>query len=182
MSDPFADQPSPRGALLGIAALVAFSLLAVVVAQLGGFKAGQAAPGAIAESRDLRFADGQGGTVHVFDAASGQLLAALRPGTENFIRGVLRGLARERRSASLDRQVPFRLARHANGRLTLRDLATGRLVDLRAFGSTNAQSFARLLDTAPGRHSIENATQAGRPAQTIDRSLAAASDLASVRH
>jgi hypothetical protein len=89
MSDPFADQPSPRGALLGIAALVAFSLLAVVVAQLGGFKAGQAAPGAIAESRDLRFADGQGGTVHVFDAASGQLLAALRPGTENFIRGVL---------------------------------------------------------------------------------------------
>ena len=84
--------------------------------------------------------------VYVWDASSNLLLDSLQPGTENFIRGVLRGLARERRSHSLDRGIPFRLARHGDGRLTLQDLATGRRIDLQAFGATNVGSFRRLLD------------------------------------
>ena len=146
MSDPFAHQPFPRGALLGLAALVGFSLLAVVGAQLSGFKAERPPAGSVVESRDLRFVDGQGGLVLVYDAASGRMLQSLQPGTENFIRGVLRGLARERRSLAQGSQVPFRIARHAEGRLTLEDTATGRLIDLDAFGPTNAGAFARLLD------------------------------------
>lgn len=182
MSDPFANQPSPRGALLGIAALVAFSLLAVIAAQIGGFKAGQVAPGAMVDSRDLRFADGQGGMVYVYDASSEQMLAALMPGTENFIRGVLRGMARERRSASLGPQVPFRLARHNDGRLTLRDMATDRLVDLHAFGSTNARSFARLLDAGSSQTGIGPSAEVAHPRRTGGQSLAAATVLEPGRH
>ena len=89
--------------------------------------------------------------MYVWDASSDQLLVSLQPGTENFIRGVMRGLARERRSHSLDRETPFRIARHSDGRLTLQDLATGRRIDLQAFGPTNVGSFERLLQVPAQR-------------------------------
>lgn len=145
MSDPFRDQPLPRGPFLGMAALVVFSLVAVIVAQNLGYKGGQAPPDSVVESRDLRFIDGPDGLVHVRDVSSNAVVTSLAPGTENFIRGVLRGMARERRSRSLDTQTPFRIARHADGRLTLEDIATGRRIDLQAFGPSNAGSFERLL-------------------------------------
>ena len=145
MSDPFENHQIPRAALLGLLGLVVISLLAVIVAQAVGYKADEPLPDSIIEHRDLRFSDGTGGVVYVWDDASDLMLVALQPGTENFIRGVLRGLARERRSHALDREIPFRIARHANGRLTLEDLATNRRIDLQAFGATNAGSFERLL-------------------------------------
>ena len=75
-------------------------------------------------------------------------MAVLPPGSNGFIRGVMRGLARERMLHGIDAAPPFRLIRWADGRLSLEDTATGRLIDLAAFGPTNAQAFARLL-TAP---------------------------------
>jgi putative photosynthetic complex assembly protein len=41
--------------------------------------------------------------------------------------------------------APVTLARHANGRLTLDDPATGWTVELTAFGSDNEAAFAALL-------------------------------------
>ena len=76
-----------------------------------------APPDSVVESRDLRFIDGPDGLVHVRDVSSNAVVTSLAPGTENFIRGVLRGMARERRSRSLDTQTPFRIARHADGRV-----------------------------------------------------------------
>jgi len=131
--------------MLALVGLVMFSLIAVVIAQLSGFRTDAADRSLIVDQLDLRFADAGGGTVVVYDAGSSMQLLTLQPGTENFIRGVLRGMARERRSLQIGDQTPFRLARHDNGRLTLEDLATGRLIDLRAFGATNAGSFERLL-------------------------------------
>lgn len=145
MSDPFQDHAIPRGALLGLLGLVVVSLLAVVTAQAFGYKADRPVPDDIVEQRDLRFSDGSDGIVYVWDASSDALLTSLKPGADNFIRGVLRGLARERRSHALDRVTPFRLARHSDGRVTLHDLATGRRIDLQAFGRTNVDAFARLL-------------------------------------
>jgi hypothetical protein len=46
----------------------------------------------------------------------------------------------------LDSGPPFELIYRADGRLTLSDTATGRMVDLESFGPTNAGSFYRLLD------------------------------------
>jgi putative photosynthetic complex assembly protein len=48
-----------------------------------------------------------------------------------------------------DLDTPFRLTDWTDGRLTLEDRSTGRSVELRAFGATNAAAFARLL-TARG--------------------------------
>jgi len=66
-----------------------------------------------------------------------------------FVRGTLRALTRERRQEGQGREAPFRLAAWSNGQLTLDDLATGRRIDLTAFGATNAEVFSRLL-TAQG--------------------------------
>lgn len=146
MSDPFENQGLPRPALYSMLGLVVVSLVAVIVAQTLGYKAGESPPDSIVEHRDLRFSDGGAGTVHVWDASQNVMMDSIAPGTENFVRGVLRSFARERRSRSLDSQTPFRLARHTDGRLTIEDLATGRRVDLQAFGRTNTASFNRLLN------------------------------------
>ena len=66
------------------------------------------------------------------------------------MRGVLRGLARDRRADGIGRSPPFRLTRWADGRLSLDDPATGRHVDLEVFGPTNAGAFAEIL-TASNR-------------------------------
>jgi putative photosynthetic complex assembly protein len=87
--------------------------------------------------------------VFIWDAGQDVLMGSLEPGQENFIRGVLRSFARERRSLGVGHQEPFRLARHADGRLTIEDTSTGRLIDLRAFGPTNSGAFARLLSAEP---------------------------------
>lgn len=156
MSSPFGDQAVPRGALLGVAGLIGFALLAVSVAQWTGHKSGDWESGPVADSRDLRFEDGVGGTVYVFESSSDTVLATLDPGSENFVRGVLRALARERRSQDLDVNIPIRITRYQSGRLILEDRATGRLIDLQAFGPTNAQSFARLLDAEPAGSSLRS--------------------------
>jgi hypothetical protein len=54
--------------------------------------------------------------------------------------------------------MPFRIALETDGRLLLSDPATGRTVDLRAFGPTNLEVFARLLpDSAVGNAFVANA-------------------------
>jgi putative photosynthetic complex assembly protein len=69
----------------------------------------------------------------------------LAPGTNGFVRGVLRGLMRERKAESIGPTAPFRLTHWANGRLSLDDPSTGRHVDLEVFGPTNAGAFAQIL-------------------------------------
>jgi putative photosynthetic complex assembly protein len=82
-------------------------------------------------------------------AAAGEgadaVAAVLAPGEDGFIRATLRGLARERRRGDLGAEAPFRLASWPDGGLSLEDTATGRTLDLRAFGPTQAEAFARLL-------------------------------------
>jgi putative photosynthetic complex assembly protein len=73
------------------------------------------------------------------------------PGTNGFLRATLRGLATERKRESQGAEVPFRLTAFADGRLTLLDPVTGRLVDLGAFGRTNEDAFAHLMLISVGR-------------------------------
>jgi putative photosynthetic complex assembly protein len=55
--------------------------------------------------------------------------------------------------------VPFRLALHADGRLTLEDPATSRTIELQAFGPANSGAFARLLPAnAPIRAALDSRT------------------------
>lgn len=138
----------PRGILLAAAALLAAVTLLAATARLTGAGALRDAPGAIESAiavRDLRFADRVDGAIEVHDAASGRRVAVLEPESHGFVRGSLRALARERARRGHSAEPPFRVAAWPDGRLTLEDLATGTLVDLRAFGETNAGAFAALL-------------------------------------
>jgi putative photosynthetic complex assembly protein len=102
-------------------------------------------PAAALASRDLKFADRPDGSIEVRDAADGAVVQVLPPESHGFIRGSMRALVRERTRRSLGDEMPFRVASWHDGRLTLQDLATGTIVDLRAFGADNAAVFAELL-------------------------------------
>ena len=138
-------QPFPRGALLGAAALISVALLAAAAGRLAGTVTAETATAAPVQVRELWFRDRGDGAVFVYDARDQRLVQVLAPGSNGFLRGVLRGLARERRRQDLGPQPPFRLTRWDDGALSLEDLATGRRIDLQAFGPTNAEAFARLL-------------------------------------
>jgi putative photosynthetic complex assembly protein len=137
--------PFPRGALLGAAALMTLAIVAAGTARLTGIGASHVPEGTSVESRDLRFADRTDGAVVISEAGTGRVVDVASPGTNGFLRSTLRGLARERKRQDLGAEAPFRLTRWADGRLSLQDEATGRSVDLGAFGHTNAAVFARLM-------------------------------------
>jgi putative photosynthetic complex assembly protein len=52
---------------------------------------------------------------------------------------------RERRKRGLGPETPFVLSSRSDGRVVLTDPATGRLLDLAAFGPDNAGAFAVFL-------------------------------------
>jgi len=135
----------PRGLLLGAGGLVISSLVIVGLARLTGYAPAQPPASAVVERYDLRFEDRADGAVLVYDSASDRLAYILAPGTNGFVRGVLRGLVRERRAEHIGPAPPFRLTRWADGRLSLDDPSTGRHVDLEVFGPTNAGAFADIL-------------------------------------
>ncbi len=153
MSEGFVDRPVPRGLLLGAAALVAFALVATAAVRVTGAGAARV-PDVSAVSPtasvDLRFEDRPDGGVAVYDARGGEVVDVLPPGTNGFVRGVMRALARERRSHEVGAGPAVRLARWPDGRLSLEDPTTGRRIELVAFGPTNRDSFARLLNARGG--------------------------------
>jgi putative photosynthetic complex assembly protein len=93
--------------------------------------------------RRLRFVDAADKSVLVIDADTGAEVYRV-VGEAGFVRGILRGMARERRRLGKGPEAPFELSLDA-GLLTLRDLATGGHIELTAFGHTNAGAFARML-------------------------------------
>ena len=145
MSEPGADRSIPRGVLWGAAALIGFTIVSAGAARVGVIGPEQRPAAEAAAIRDLRFKDRADGAVTVHEASDDRLVAVLPPGGDGFIRGAMRGLARERRQKEVGPEPPFRLTRWDNGRLSLEDTGTGRRVDLEAFGPTNAQAFGRLL-------------------------------------
>jgi putative photosynthetic complex assembly protein len=144
----------PKGALIAASALIGFSLIATAVGRLERVTAPshaaakmQAAP---LRSIDVRFTDERDGSVSVRDSRNDQVVASLAPGTNGFVRSVMRGLVHDRKRRGLGAAPPFRISQWADGRLALEDPATGRLIDLDSFGATNKDAFAQML---PGSRS-----------------------------
>jgi putative photosynthetic complex assembly protein len=140
-------KPFPNAALIAVGALVFVSVAATAAVRIARLNAppsavSQGTPAAVV---DLTFADGADGSVIVRESGTGRLLMDLPPGGDGFVRGVMRGLAHDRMTRGIGAAPPFRLASWDKGRLTLRDVATGRVIDLDAFGPDNRQAFARFL-------------------------------------
>lgn len=138
----------PRAALFAAGGLVLLTLVitgAARIAKLNAPPAPASVAAAPASSVDLNFVDEANGAVTLREHGTGRLVLVLQPGEDGFIRSVVRGLARERRSHGIGAEPAFRLSEWQNGRLQLEDLSTGRTLDLQAFGPTNRDAFARIL-------------------------------------
>lgn len=152
MSSHAHDQMAPPGAIALAGGLVVLSLLLVGAVRLDLVSP---APSAAAEraraqvapvrERLLTFADRADGAVVVTDMSSGAEVAVIGREGGGFIRGVMRGLARERRMHGLGGAQPFRLTEWSDGELSLTDTGTGRIIELGGFGPTNRAAFAALL-------------------------------------
>jgi putative photosynthetic complex assembly protein len=133
---------------LAAGALVGFSLLVTVVARLERLQAPPApvsAEPAPARSILLRFVDEPNGAVSVLDGEGSRRIAVLAPGTNGFVRGVMRGLAHDRIRRKIGAGPPFRLSQWSSGRLAISDPSTGRVIDLDAFGDGNKDAFVQLI-------------------------------------
>ncbi len=139
-------QRFPRFALIAVAGVISLTLLAVIYVRISGMDISQIPTTAtVVDARELRFTDSTDGAVMVYAVSDEQLIAVLEPGTNSFIRGVLRSLNRERRFQNVNIYQPYRLVRWDDGRLSLEDPATGQQVDIGAFGRTQLDAFAALL-------------------------------------
>jgi putative photosynthetic complex assembly protein len=166
MSD-FRGQEFPRGALYGAGALIATVLIVVFAVRAGVLPGRETAPEkraeqqvAVVASREFRFADRQDGALIATDPRTGQVALVLEPGSNSgFIRGVMRGLMRERSLHNVAFDGPVTVTQWADGALTLKDPSTGRIIELGSFGATNRAAFAQLL--APGTHVVEAQPRSG---------------------
>lgn len=144
------DQKVPRAVLFAAAALILLSIALAALSRQGLIVRGEEPAAPTVASRDLVFLDRPDGGIQVLAAETGETVQTLAPGSNGFLRGVLRGLVRERRLGGFEMNRPFRLRRHDDGRLTLIDLATERRIELVSFGPTNARAFARFLAGGEG--------------------------------
>lgn len=149
------DNTVPKPALIAAAALVGFSLLMTATVKIGWLDR-EAVPAVAraqadvtpARQRSLHFADQPDGAVLISDARTGATVFTIPAGSEQggFIRGVLRGLARERRMHGVGEAPPFTLTMWQDGSLSMVDEGTGRSIELGGFGSDNRAAFAALLE------------------------------------
>jgi putative photosynthetic complex assembly protein len=143
----------PRGVLFGGGALLAFALVMTFFGRTTDVGVVHMPATQPYQQVLLHFVDQPDGGIIVSDASSGAILSRVEPGTNGFLRGAVRGFARERARSGIGPETPFTLTRWNNGTLSLTDERTGRRVDLDAFGSTQSETFARLLappkDKAP---------------------------------
>lgn len=146
------DKPFPRVMLMSAGLLVGASLLAVTAVRTGLIVTPEAPTPAVAAAAvafsDLRFHDREDGAVVVRSDSGAQTV--IPPNSGGFVRGVVRGLVRDRRARGIGQTPVFRLTEWSDGRMTLEDTATGRRLDLGGFGPTNRQAFIDLLRQTQG--------------------------------
>jgi len=145
MNEIKASRPFPRAPLFGAAALVMLAVALAGVSRFTGIGAVTVDQATPIETRALRFEDRPDGSVAVLDNGSRKVIEIYAPGTNGFVRGVMRGLARDRMLRGLGDEAPFELIRWDDDRLSLRDTATGHQIELVSFGITQLEVFAELL-------------------------------------
>ena len=137
--------PIPRPVLIATGALLASSLVLAGVGSYTGIGRVGTPDADPVRSVALRFTDADDGGVIVRRADDDVQIAKLAPGTNGFIRGVMRSLVRARRLDRIQTDPPFQLTQWSDHRLTIEDPATGESVDVTGFGQDNRAAFARLL-------------------------------------
>jgi putative photosynthetic complex assembly protein len=151
MSHAAADRTVPKGALLGAAALVAFSIVTAGVGRLTGIGAVHSEFAAPLRSVPLRFEDRADGGISVIAPNSGAIIGVVPVGTDGFVRTALRSLAFDRERRGVGHGPAFLINKWPDGETTLDDPATGRRVTLGAFGDANLKAFTNLMTMGEGK-------------------------------
>lgn len=95
---------------------------------------------------DLVLQDHADGSITVLQASDYHVIDVLQPASNTFLRVTLAGLLRERRrEGEGEPSRPFHLTRWADGRLTIDDITTHKLIELNAFGPTSAWATMQQL-------------------------------------
>ncbi|MCS6892715.1 MAG: photosynthetic complex assembly protein PuhC [Rhodovarius sp.] len=140
----------PPPFLAAVGAVVVLSLVLVATAPL--WREAPARPAdPPARSLALFFRADAAGNLTVLKAEDGAVIDTLDPDRGGFIRTVARVVRRDLGPGAEAHAMPFLLQSWPDGRLALVDPATGRSIDLRAFGPTQAGVFLRLLQQEEAR-------------------------------
>lgn len=141
----------PKHAVAVVGVLLLATVVGAGIARHTGIGAVRLESRPATSARLLTFEDRDDGAIVVRDAATGAVSTVLHPGQgDGFIRGVMRGFARERRTRGIGQAPPFEVALREGHQITVTDPQTGRTVDLASFGRPNAQAFARLVERPGG--------------------------------
>jgi putative photosynthetic complex assembly protein len=147
------DPTVPRGALIGAAAVLLFTMAMAGATRVGWIPhsadpdASRAAQNVQpAQSRELRFADRADGAVIVTDANSGVTVKVVEFGQGGFLRATMRRMAKARIAAGKGSAPPFKLTLWENGALSLSDPQTGREAEIHGFGADHSKIFADMLE------------------------------------
>ena len=146
------DPTVPRGALIGAASVLLFTMAVTGAVSLGFIPhsadptASRAAANVKPEQiRKLRFVDRADGAVVVSDAVSGDVVKVIEFGQGGFLRATMRRLAKARKASNIGAEPAFELTRWENGALSLKDPETGRDVEIYGFGADHNKIFADML-------------------------------------
>lgn len=147
------DPTVPRGALIGAAAVLLFTMAMAGATRVGWIPhsadpdASRAAQNVQpAKSRELRFADRADGAVVVTDANTGETVKVVEFGQGGFLRATMRRMAKARIAAGKGAEPPFELTLWENGALSLSDPQTGREAEIHGFGADHSKIFADMLE------------------------------------
>ncbi|MEI6642130.1 MAG: photosynthetic complex assembly protein PuhC [Novosphingobium sp.] len=151
------EQTIPKHAVASAAILVLTAIALTALVKVGVLNR-EAVPAAArteahvapTEVRMLSFTDRGDGAVVVRDTSTGEIVRVLLDGVpgNGFVRGVMRGMARERHMRGVGMAPPFTLTLWRNGTLSLEDKATGRSIELGSFGPDNREAFSVMLKGA----------------------------------
>ena len=138
-----------KPALLATAAVLAVVSLVIAMTFIGTQTVDLALTRTAVITRTLIFRDAPAGAIAVYDQGAGEPFAVLPREGNTFMASALRlmGQSRELRSKA-GRDAPFILTLWSDGKLSFSDPATGDILELAAYGPTNAKTFAQLLPNA----------------------------------
>jgi putative photosynthetic complex assembly protein len=143
----------PRWFALALGGIMLAAVSFALVARTTGHGASTIPESPTIASLDLTFTDEANGGILIRRADDGRLVEHVAPGTNGFIRTVMRGIVHERRQHGGGPETAFTLSRRADGRLMLFDPVSQRRIALNSFGMLNAQGFGRLLASPQGKSS-----------------------------
>ncbi len=152
MHDDHHDPKVPRGFIIGAGVLILFAMVITFLGRVTDTGRVAMPDSPIVESVTIRFVDVGGGAYDVREQETGKVVLRLDASNGGFALGALRGLNRRRMQRDVDAGRPYEIARFADGRLTLIDHFADQTIEADAFGSTNAETLARLLAAAAAVH------------------------------